>query len=78
MENDISKAKRIVELNTAKINDIAEEEIQGEYRTAFDKVKFAYIDLTASYDVEGFTDKTSSLLEKFNVVAKQFDEEYEL
>ena len=38
MEKEISSAKKTVELIVAKINDIDEEDIQVEYRQAFQKI----------------------------------------
>ena len=34
-EKSIAKAKKEIELITAKIHDIYDEDIQGEYKTAF-------------------------------------------
>ena len=38
MEKQIASAKRKVELVTAIIGDIEEEDIQGDYRLAFEKI----------------------------------------
>ena len=49
LEGEISKACKKVELITAIINDIQEEDIQTEYRTAFDPVRNTYLLLTTLY-----------------------------
>ncbi len=78
LEKDISSAKRKVELITAIIFDIEDEEIQLEYITAFEKVKNAYLLLTALYDEVGFNDQTVMAFDTYKALINSFEEEYEL
>ena len=78
MEKDISAAKRKVELISAIINDIHDEEIQGEYRTAFDKVKYAYTYLSTLYDAEGFTEVSNAAFTTYNELLVNFESEFEI
>ena len=45
LESKIASAYKKVELINAQINDIQEDEIQSEYRTAFDPVAHTYVSL---------------------------------
>ena len=78
LEKDIENAKRKVELITAIINDIEEEEIQGEYRTAFNPVKYAYTFLTTLYDAEGFNESTKGGYDEYKLLLSKFEDEYEI
>ena len=78
MELEISKASKKVELVTAIINDIQEEEIQNEFRTAFDTVRNTYLLLTTLYDSRGLTDETQELLINYKKYLMEFENEYEI
>ena len=78
MEKDISTARRKVELITAIINDIEEEDIQGEYRMAFDKVRNSLLYLVSLYDQTGFNTDTQEGLNNYNQLIKDFESEYEI
>ena len=78
MEADIAAAKRKVELITALINDIRDEDIQGEYLDAFAQVRAAVIDLAATYITDGFCEQTESTLTLYRELITRFEEEYEL
>ena len=78
MEADMAAAKRKVELITALINDIRDEDIQGEYLEVFAQVRAAVIHLTATYITDGFCEETESTLELYRSLIEQFEEEYEL
>ena len=78
MESHISFAKKKVELITAQINDINEEDIQGEYRVAFDPVRNTLLLLIALYDTEGFTSQTEEIFAKYNLLLANFEQEYEI
>ena len=49
MQNDIAQATKKVELITAQINDIPDEDIQTEYRLGFDNVRNTYLLLSSPY-----------------------------
>ncbi len=78
LELEISKACKKVELITAIINDIQEEDIQNEFRTAFESVRNTYLLLTTLYDSRGLTDETEELCSKYKQLLLQFEEEYEI
>ena len=78
LEQSIAKATKTVELVTAKINDIYDDDIQMEYRTAFQPVKSTLLLLTALYTSDGLTEQTELLLPKFNELLHEFENEYEL
>ncbi len=78
MEKKIESAKRKVELVSAIINDIEEEEIQIEYKIAFEKVRLAFVDLRATYDLVGFNEDTELLLKTYFDSISVFEAEYEI
>ena len=78
LEGEISIAFKKVELITAIINDIQEEDIQNEFRTAFDSVRNTYLLLTTLYDSRGITEETEDLLKNYKILLQKFEEEYEI
>ena len=78
MEKDMASAKRKVELITAIINDIEEEDIQGEYLLAFEPVKVCIKHLTELYLEYGINDESQSTLNIYNQLIQKFESEYEL
>ncbi len=78
LESEIAAAKRKVELITAIINDIDDEEIQGEYRTAFNPIKYAYTYVSTLYDSEGLTEGTQKGIEDYKANLNKFEDEYEI
>ena len=78
MENQISAAKKKVELITAKINDIEEEDIQIEYRQAFQKVVIEITTLSEYYKTSGFTSESEKMLSNYSDYLDKFISEYEL
>ena len=78
LESEISKASKKVELITAKINDIKEEEILTDYRLAFEPVRNTFLLLSTLYISEGFTNQTQDLLKIYKELLKEFEEEFEI
>ena len=78
LEKEIASAIRKVELTTAIINDIADEEIQGEYRQAFDQIRAACIFLSTEYQKNGVTTQSEAGLEVYKALLNKFEEEYEI
>ncbi len=78
LENQIAVSTKKVELVIAKINDIADDDIQLEYRAAFDPAKNTLLLLTSLYTTEGFTEQTQSLMSKFTELIHNFENEYEI
>ena len=78
LEKKISLAKKQIELITAIIHDIDEDDIQEEYKSAFLPVMSAYLSLEKMYKEVGFNDDTSSLHELYLANLEKFKNEYEL
>ena len=78
LESEISKASKKVELITAIINDIQAEDIQSEFRTAFESVRNTYLLLTTLYDSRGLTEETEGLLSSYKELLETFENEYEI
>ncbi|WP_353292601.1 hypothetical protein [Synechococcus sp. M16CYN] len=78
MEADMTAAKRKIELISALINDIRDEEIQEEYMSAFIHIRSVVVNLVAKYTTDGFCRETESLLSSYQELIKNFEEEYEL
>ena len=78
LEKEISFAKKQIELITAIIHDIDEEDIQEEYKSAFLPVMSAYMSLDQMYKEVGFNDDTSNLHGLYLTNLEKFKSEYEL
>ena len=78
MEQEISSAKRKVELITAIINDIRDEQIQDEYLNAFLKVSHSLAFLAQLYKEYGFNDDSESALVNYKSLLEAFENEYEI
>ena len=78
MEADMAAAKRKIELISALINDIRDEDIQGEYLEAFGQVRSAVVNLVAKYTTDGFCEETEGLLALYTGLIDQFEADYEL
>ena len=78
MEADMATAKRKIELISALINDIRDEEIQGDYMEAFGQVRSAVVNLVAKYTTDGFCEETEGLLALYEGLIDQFEADYEL
>ena len=78
LEKNISLAKKQIELITAIIHDIDEEDIQEEYKSAFLPVMSAYMSLDQMYKDVGFNEDTSNLYQLYLTGLEKFKNEYEL
>tara|TARA_Y100001968_G_scaffold188192_1_gene172530 strand:- start:3135 stop:3404 length:270 start_codon:yes stop_codon:yes gene_type:complete len=78
MEKEISSAKKKVELIAAIINDIEEEEIQGDYIIAFEPVKVCLSSLCSLYDQFGFNEESQNTLKIYRKLILEFEEQYEV
>ena len=77
-EKDISRSIKEVELFTAKINDIREDEIRDEYLSAFSLVKLRLNSLKKAYDEIGFNEESINLLNIYKDTLNKFINEYEI
>ena len=78
LEKDISLAKKQIELITAIIHDIDEDDIQEEYKSAFLPVMSAYMSLEQLYKELGFNEDTTNLYRLYLSNLEKFKSEYEL
>ncbi len=78
LEKSISLAKKQVELITAIIHDISEEDIQEEYKSAFLPVMSSYMSLDQLYKEIGFNEDTNKLYNQYLVYLDKFKNEYEI
>ena len=78
LEKNISLAKKQIELITAIIHDIDEEDIQEEYKAAFLPVMSTYMSLDKMYNELGFNDDTTNLYKLYLSNLEKFESEYEL
>ena len=78
LEKNISLAKKQIELITAIIHDIDEDDIQEEYKTAFLPVMSTYMSLDQIYKEVGFNEETSKLYELYLSNLDKFKNEYEI
>ena len=78
LEKDIALAKKQIELITAIIHDIDEEDIQEEYKSAFLPVMSSYMSLDQMYKDIGFNEESESLYKLYLSNLKKFKSEYEL
>ena len=78
LEKKIALAKKQIELITAIIHDIDEEDIQEEYKSAFLPVMSAYLSVDQMYKEVGFNDETINLHQLYLTNLDTFKNEYEL
>ena len=78
LEKNISLAKKQIELITAIIHDIDEEDIQEEYKSAFLPVMSTYMSLAQLYKDLGLNEETSNLYQLYLNNLDKFKNEYEL
>ena len=78
LEKKISLAKKQIELITAIIHDIDEDDIQEEYKSAFLPVMSTYMSLDQLYKEVGFNEETSNLYELYLINLEKFKNEYEV
>ena len=78
LEKNISLAKKQIELITAIIHDIDEDDIQEEYKSAFLPVMSAYMSLEQLYKELGFNEDTTNLYQLYLTNLDKFKNEFEL
>ncbi len=77
-EKLISICKKDVELITAKIHDIDEEDILEEYKEAFTPVLQQYLNLSEAYKTIGYNDDVQAIYDDYKSKINQFESEYEI
>ncbi len=78
LENNIKHAIKRIEFITAVINDIDEEDIQGEYSAAFEPIKNSVVLLSAEYDTNGLTEISQKAYNDYLMYLNKFESEYEI
>ena len=78
LEKNISLAKKQIELITAIIHDIEEEDIQEEYKSAFLPVMSSYMSLDQMYKDVGFNEDTTNIYQLYLSNLERFKSEYEI
>ena len=78
LEKNISLAKKQIELITAIIHDIDEEDILEEYKSAFLPVMSTYMSLDQMYKEVGFNEETNNLYNLYLSNLEKFKSEYEV
>ena len=78
LEKNISLAKKQIELITAIIHDIDEEDILEEYKSAFLPVMSTYMSLDQMYKEVGFNEETNNLYKLYLSNLEKFKSEYEV
>ena len=78
LEKNISLAKKQIELITAIIHDIDEEDILEEYKSAFLPVMSTYMSLDQMYKEVGFNEETTNLYSLYLSNLEKFKSEYEV
>ncbi len=78
LEKEIAMIKKEVELITAMINDIDDEELQGEYREGFEPSRSACIYLSCEYEENGLTENSENWRDEYRLRLKKFKSEFEI
>ena len=78
LEKNISLANKQIELITAIIHDIDDDDIQEEYKSAFLPVMSTYMSLDQMYKEVGFNENTTNLYQLYLTNLEKFKNEYEL
>jgi len=77
-EKLIALAKKDIELITAKIHDIEEDEILDEYKTAFTPVLKCYMIIDHSYKEVGYNEDIENFYKDYLYQMQKFTGEYEI
>ncbi len=78
LEKEISAIKKQVELISAIINDISDEDLQNDYRSGFDQALSTAVYLTKEYDSNGVTPASEAALTLYKEAISKFESEYEI
>ena len=77
-EKIIYSSKKKIELILAKIYDITDDDIQKEYRSAFQEVVNLFDLLKNDYELVGFHEDSEALNKNFEDAISKFEAEYEI
>ena len=77
-EKSISIALKEIELILAKINDISDDDIRGEYAISFAPVKLTLDKIRTEYDDIGFNEDSLLMYSSYLSLLARFKDEYEI
>ncbi len=77
-EKLMSISNKDIELITAKIHDIYDDDIRTEYAIAFAPIKNTLSKIKAIYTEIGFTDESDYMYQYYLDALQKFKEEYEI
>ena len=77
-EKSISIAQKEIELILAKINDINDDDIRGEYAISFAPVKLTLDKISLEYSDIGFNENSVTMYASYLSLLDKFKEEYEI
>ena len=77
-EKSISIALKEIELILAKINDINDDDIRGEYAISFAPVKLTLDKIRLDYTNIGFNEDSVKMYASYLTLLDKFKEEYEI
>ena len=78
LEKIIFSSKKEIELILAKIYDINDEDIQKEYKTAFEEVISIFYLVKNDYDLFGFNQNSETYIKNYQNAISKFESEYEI
>ena len=74
----ITLSRKDIELIIAKINDIYDDDIQAEYKEAFNKVARQLLYTSELYDSMGFVEESIASYDTYLLLYEAFNDEYEI
>ncbi len=77
-EKNISIALKEIELILAKINDISDDDIRGEYAISFAPVKLSLDKISMDYTNVGFNEDSVKMYSSYLSLLAKFKDEYEI
>ena len=77
-EKCITLAIKEIELILAKINDISDDDIRGEYAISFAPIKISLDKIISNYDSLGYTEETDEIYSNYLKSLSSFKEAYEI
>ena len=77
-EKSISIAQKEIELILAKINDINDDDIRGEYAISFAPIKLLLDKISSEYDDIGYNEDSEKNYSNYLFLLAKFKDEYEI
>ena len=77
-EKKVASSLKEIELILAKINDIDDDVIRGEYAIAFAPIKLMINNISSEYTQYGFIETSDNSYSNFSTALDTFKDEYEI